>query len=60
MQLAQMKKQRDEAEQAKKYGDERYSTFKSAATKDRKTIERSVKDKDQAVYKLKNDLKKTD
>jgi len=60
IQLGQMKKQRDEAETAKKFGDERYSTFKSTANKDLSTIKRTVKDKDQAMFKLKTDLKKTD
>ena len=60
MQLAQMKKQRDDAESAKKFGDERYSKFKSSVNKDLLTYKKTVKDKDQAVYKLKADLKKTD
>ena len=59
-QLAQMKKERDEAEQAKKYGEERFSKFKSNVNKDLLTYKKTVKDKDQAVFKLKNDLKKTD
>ena len=59
-QLAQMKKERDEAEQAKKYGEERSSKFKSHVNKDLLTYKKTVKDKDQAVFKLKNDLKKTD
>ena len=59
-QLAQMKKERDEAEQAKKYGEERFSKFKSNVNKDLITYKKTVKDKDQAVFKLKNDLKKTD
>ena len=55
-----MKKQRDEAESAKKYGDERFTKFKSNVNKDLSTYKKSVKDKDQTVYKLKSDLKKTD
>jgi len=60
IQLGQMKKQRDEAESAKKYGDERFSKFKLNVNKDLSTFKKTVKDKDQAVYKLKSDLKKTD
>ena len=60
LQLAQMKKQRDEAEASKKYGEERFSKFKSNVNKDIINFKKTVKDKDQAVFKLKNDLKKTD
>ena len=60
VQLAQMKKQRDDASAAQKYGEERFSKFKSNVNKDLITFKRTVKDKDQTVYKLKADLKKTD
>ena len=60
LQLAQMKKQRDEAEMQKKYGEERFSKFKTNVSKDITNFKKTVKDKDQAVFKLKNDLKKTD
>ena len=46
LQLAQMKREKDEAEQAKKYGDERFSKFKSSANKDLLTFKKTVKDKD--------------
>lgn len=60
LQLANLKKERDEAEHARKYGEERFSKFKTTANKDLQTYRKTVKDKDQAVFKLKNDLKKTD
>lgn len=41
-----MKKQRDDAEAQKKYGDERFSKFKSNVNKDLVTFKKSVKDKD--------------
>ena len=46
LQLAQMKREKDEAEQAKKYGEERFSKFKSSANKDLLTFKKTVKDKD--------------
>ena len=58
--LGKMKKQRDEAITKEKYGEERFSKFKSNVNKDLITFKKTVKDKDQAVYKLKSDLKKTD
>lgn len=60
LQLAQLKKQRDEAVVQQKYGEERFSKFKSNVNKDILTYKKTVKDKDQAVFKLKSDLKKTD
>ena len=60
IQLAQIKKERDAANSEKKFGEERFSKFKSNANKDLTTYKKCVKDKDQAVFKLKNDLKKTD
>ena len=44
----------------KKYGEERFSKFKTNVSKDITNFKKTVKDKDQAVFKLKNDLKKTD
>lgn len=55
-----MKKQKDEAVNSQKYGEERFTKFKSNVNKDLITYKKTVKDKDQAVYKLKTDLKKTD
>ena len=60
LQLAQMKKQRDDAEAQKKYGEERFSKFKTNVNKDLTNYKKTVKDKDQTVFKLKSDLKKTD
>ena len=60
IQLAQIKKERDAANNEKKFGEERFSKFKSNVNKDLVSYKKSVKDKDQAVFKLKNDLKKTD
>ena len=55
-----MKKQRDDAVTKEKYGEERFSKFKSNVNKDLISFKKQAKDKDQAVYKLKSDLKKTD
>lgn len=60
LELAKMKKQRDDLEVQKKYGEERFSKYKTTATKDISNYKKSVKDKEQTVFKLKNDLKKTD
>ena len=60
LELAKFKKQRDEALNDKKFGEERFSKFKSNVNKDLVTFKKTVKDKDQAVFKLKTDLKKTD
>jgi len=60
IEVAKMKKQRDEAEAQKKYGEERFTKFKSNVSKDLTTYKRTVKDKEQANFKLKTDLKKTD
>ena len=60
IELSKMKKQRDEAMISQKYGEERFSKFKSNVNKDIKVFQKTVKDKDQTVYKLKADLKKTD
>ena len=60
LELAKMKKQRDEAEAQKKYGEERFSKFKATASKDMQSLKKKAADKDQAAYKLKADLKKTD
>ena len=58
--LAKMKRQRDEAKEQQKYGEERFSKYKTTVGKDLTTFKKSVKDKDQTVFKLKADLKKTD
>ena len=58
--VAKMKKQRDDAITKEKYGEERFSKFKSNVNKDLISFKKQAKDKDQAVYKLKSDLKKTD
>ena len=60
IEVAKMKKQRDEAEAQKKYGEERFTKFKSNVSKDLTTYKRTVEDKEQANFKLKTDLKKTD
>ena len=60
IELTKMKKQRDEAITTQKYGEERFTKFKSNVNKDLITYKKTVKDKDQAVYKLNTDLKKTD
>ena len=60
IQLANMKKQRDEAEAQKKYGEERFSKFKTNVNKDIMTYKKTVQDREQTVQKLQNDLKKTD
>lgn len=44
----------------KKYGDERYNKFKTNVSKDLTNFKKTVKEKDQANFKLKTDLKKTD
>ena len=60
IEVAKMKKQRDEAEAQKKYGEERFSKFKTNVNKDLTTYKKTVKDKEVANFKLKTDLKKTD
>ena len=60
IELAKMKKQKEEAETQRKYGEERFSKFKGQANKDINAFRKTVKDKEQAVFKLKTDLKKTD
>jgi hypothetical protein len=60
IEVAKMKKQRDDANEQKKYGEERFSKFKTNVHKDLTTFKKTVKDKDQVNFKLKNDLKKTD
>lgn len=46
LQLGTLKKQRDEAMDSKKYGEERFSKFKSNVNKDLLTYKKSAKDKD--------------
>lgn len=58
--IAKMKKERDELEKQKKYGEERFSKFKSTVNKDLQQSKKSAEDKTKAVNKLKIDLKKTD
>lgn len=58
--MQKYKKQRDEAEAQKKYGEERFSKFKSNVNKDLTNFKKTVKEKEQANFRLKNDLKKTD
>ena len=44
--LSKMKKQRDEATTNLKYGEERFTKFKSNVNKDLITFKKTVKDKD--------------
>jgi hypothetical protein len=58
--ISKMKKEREELEKAKKYGEERFSKFKSTVNKDLLQQKKSAEDKTKVVQKLKVDLKKTD
>ena len=58
--IAKMKKERDELEKQKKYGEERFSKFKSNVSKDLQQQKKTAEDKTKAFNKLKVDLKKTD
>jgi hypothetical protein len=58
--LAKIKKERDEAELAKKYGEERFHKFKSSATKETAAAKKAVNDKEKTVVKLKTELKKNE
>ncbi len=58
--IAKMKKERDELVQQKKYGEERFSKFKSTVNKDLLQQKKTSEDKTKVVQKLKVDLKKTD
>ena len=60
MNLEKMKKEKEAAESSKKYGEERFFKFKTSANKDIKDAKKTVKQKEQAVSKLKSDLKKTE
>ena len=51
--LQKMKQQRDELEKQKKYGEERFSKFKSTAAKDLQQTKKTVQEKDKTVSKLK-------
>lgn len=58
--VAKMKKEKEEIETQKKYGEERFSKFKSTVNKDLKESTKKAEDKTKVVQKLKTDLKKTD
>lgn len=58
--IEKMKKERDDLEKQKKYGEERFSKFKSTVNKDLLQQKKTSEDKTKAVHKLKVDLKKTD
>lgn len=58
--MAKMKKERDELEKQKKYGEERFGKFKSTVNKDLQQSKKTAEDKTKVVNKLKIDLKKTD
>lgn len=58
--LQKIRKERDDNEAQRKYGEERFQKFKSTASKDVVAVKKLVADKEKAVTKLKSDLKKTD
>ena len=55
-----MKKEKEESESQKKYGEERFSKFKKNVNKDLVQSKKTAEDKIKVVNKLKIDLKKTD
>lgn len=44
--IQKLKKQRDDAKMEQKYGEERFTKFKSTANKDLSNFKKSVKEKD--------------
>ena len=58
--LAKMKKQKEDLEMQKKYGEERYSKMRDKTGKDISTFKKSVQEKDKNLFNLKSELKKTD
>lgn len=58
--LQKIKKEKEEMETQKKYGEERFHKFKSTTTKETATFKKAVSDKEKTVSKLKSDLKKND
>jgi hypothetical protein len=58
--LAKIRKERDEAELAKKYGEERFHKFKSITNKENVAAKKAFGEKEKTVVKLKADLKKNE
>ena len=58
--ISKMKKEKEELESQKKYGEERFSKFKTNVNKDLVQSKKTAEDKIKVVNKLKIDLKKTD
>jgi hypothetical protein len=58
--LAKIKKARDEAELAKKYGEERFHKFKNTANKETAATKKTLNEKEKTVVKLKTELKKNE
>lgn len=58
--LNKQKKKKEEIEAAKKLDENRFFKFKKDVKTDLETEKKKVKDKDQAMNKLKQDLKKVD
>lgn len=58
--LVKNKKKKEEVEQAKKVDENRFFKFKKDVKTDLQTEKQKLKDKDQAMNKLKNDFKKVD
>jgi hypothetical protein len=58
--LQKLRKEKEDGEAWRKYGEERFLKFKTTATKDVVAIKKAAAEKDKTVNKLKNDLKKTD
>jgi hypothetical protein len=60
IEITKMKREREELEKQKKYGEERFSKFKTTVNKDLLQSKKAAEDKTKAMVKLKSDLKKTD
>ena len=58
--ISKMKKEKEESESQKKYGEERFSKFKKNVNKDLVQSKKTAEDKIKVVNKPKIDLKKTD
>ena len=58
--ISKMKKEKEESESQKKYGEERFSKFKKNVNKDLVQSKKTAEDKIKVVNKPKIDSKKTD
>lgn len=58
--LAKSKKERDDAEMARKYGEERFHKFKASAREESVASKKLVTDKDKTVAKLRADLRRNE